>query len=186
MSSQGETETRMILGDTLSNTRILVIGAVFGMAILIAVSIKDKNMQVCFWLSFVLFIVALINLNLSISFYIQLRNEKGIQGKRGEKGDKGPKGFPGRCELNLDATCKIRNCRTKLQEKLLDHCPNYKDVVNKRDVDRSITEQNMLRKYNQWLNVIEGQCNDPDNALSSNEDEFFDEVFKDTERYCLV
>ena len=45
MSSQGETETRMILGDTLSNTRILVIGAVFGMAILIAVSIKDKNIQ---------------------------------------------------------------------------------------------------------------------------------------------
>ena len=44
----------------------------------------------------------------------------------------------------------------------------------------------MLRKYNQWLNVIEGQCNDSDNPLSRNEDEFFDEVFKDTERYCLV
>ena len=185
MSSQGETETRMILGNTLSNTRILVIGAVFGIAILIAVSIKDKNMQICFWLSFVLFIVTLINLNLSISFYIQLRNEKGIQGRRGEKGDKGPKGFPGRCELNLEATCGIRNCRTKIQEKLLDHCPNYKDIVNKRDVDRSVEEQNMLRKYDAWMKIIEDQCNDG-NRLSTDEDEFFNLVFQDNERYCLV
>lgn len=181
MSSQGETETRMILGSTLSNTRLLVIAAVFGVAILIAVSIKDKNLQICFWLSFVLFIVALINLNLSISFYIRLRNEKGIQGSRGEKGDKGPKGFPGRCELNLDATCNIRNCRTKLQEKLLEQCSNYKDIVRKRDVDRSIEEQNMLRKYNQWLNAIEQQCHN-----EANEEDFFENVFQDSEQYCLV
>ena len=43
MSSQGETETRMILGSTLSNTRLLVIAAVFGVAILIAVSIWGKK-----------------------------------------------------------------------------------------------------------------------------------------------
>ena len=181
MSSQGETETRMILGSTLSNTRVLVIAAVFGVAILIAVSIKDKNLQVCFWLSFVLFIVALINLNLSISFYIRLRNEKGIRGRRGEKGDKGPKGFPGRCELNLDANCSIRNCRTKLQQKLLDTCSNYKDIVIKRDVDRTPEEQAILRKYNAWLNAINNTCEN-----NTDEEDFFDQVFVDSEKYCLV
>ena len=66
---------------------------VFGVAVLIAISIQDNNLKICFWLSLILIIVCLINLNLSISFYIKLRNDKGIQGPRGERGDKGPKGF---------------------------------------------------------------------------------------------
>jgi hypothetical protein len=183
MSSQGETDTRLLLGSTLSNTRLLVIGAIFGIAILIAVSIKDNNLKVCFWLSFVLFIVALINLNLSVSFYIKLRNEKGIQGPRGEKGDKGPKGFPGRCELNLEAQCGIRNCRVKAQERLMNKCSNYRDIVNKRDIDRDVEEQKLLRKYKQWLDIIDENCNNEDIA---DEENYFNELFNDSEKYCLV
>ena len=185
MASTAQQQVAGILGETFANTKILVMFTIFALANLVGFSIKDFNLKICYWLSLTLVMVSLVNFNMAISFYISLRNEKGVEGPRGRKGDPGPKGFPGRCELNLEATCGIRNCRTKIQEKLLDHCPNYKDIVNKRDVDRSVEEQNMLRKYDAWMKIIEDQCNDG-NRLSTDEDEFFNLVFQDNERYCLV
>ena len=178
--SAGETQLQNILGQSLSNTRMLVIILVIGIAILVGVSIPDTNLKVCFWLSLVLFIVAIINLNLAITFYIKLRNEKGIQGPRGERGDKGPKGFPGRCELNLDAQCNIKNCKAKVQDKLMTMCPHYKDMVNKRDIDRSLEEKKILNKYQKWISIIDEQC-----KTQKDEKSFFDSVFLDAEQYCL-
>ena len=103
MSSQGETQIRAILGDSLSNTRLLVMFGVFGIAVLIAISIKDNNLKICFWLSLILIIICLINLNLSISFYIKLRNDKGIQGPRGERGLRGKQGDKGLDAIYSDA-----------------------------------------------------------------------------------
>ena len=94
MSSVAEKEINNFMSGTLSNTRILVLFGVLGAAMLIGVSIKDQNMKICFYLSFMLIVIGLINLNLAVTFYIKLRNERGIEGPRGERGDKGPKGFP--------------------------------------------------------------------------------------------
>ena len=180
MSSQGENQIRAVLGDTLSNTRLLVMFGVFGVAVLIAISIQDNNLKICFWLSLILIIICLINLNLSISFYIKLRNEKGIMGPRGERGDKGPKGFPGRCELTHRA--KITNCKQKIIGKLMKTCKNYKQIVNKRVDDRTPDEQKYLEIYNKWVDVIHSDCATTD----INEDDFFNEVFNDSSKYCLV
>ena len=81
---------------------------------------------------------------MSIGFYIRLRNDKGISGKRGERGDKGPKGFPGRCELNLDAKCGVKNCVSKIQDELGKRCNHYAEIVAKRDHDRSTEETQIL------------------------------------------
>ena len=182
--SSNDAQTKAILGNTLSNTRLLIILVVFGLAMLIAVSIQDTNMKVCFWLSLVLFIVSLLNLNLAVTFYIKLRNERGVQGKRGERGDKGPKGFPGRCELNLEARCGVRNCRSKIQDNLMENCPHYKEVVSKREVDRTMEENKMIDKYTEWINIINTQCNDIESDVK--EDQFFQTVFKDSQKYCYV
>lgn len=182
--SSNDTEIKAVLGNTLSNTRLLVMFMVFGLAMLVAVSIQDTNMRVCFWLSLVLLIVGILNLNLAITFYIKLRNERGIQGKRGERGDKGPKGFPGRCELNLKAKCGVRNCRAKIQEKLTEKCPHYKEVISKREVDRSTEENKMLNKYTEWINIINEQCGGLQSDVD--EDKYFTKIFKNSEKYCFV
>ena len=103
----------------------------FALANLIGFAIRDFNLKVCYWLSLSLIVVALVNLNLAISFYISLRTEKGIEGKEEKSGDKDPKVF-GRCELNLDAKGNgIENCTSKIQDKLMDNCPHYANIVNK-------------------------------------------------------
>ena len=181
MTSESEKEINTMLSGTLSNTRILVMFGVFGAAFLIGATIQDANLKICFYLSFMLIIIGLINLNLAVSFYIKLRNEKGIEGPRGERGDKGPKGFPGRCELNLDGNCEVKNCRAKITDKLMSQCSHYGEVVSKREVDRTVQENKLLGKYNSWIDVINTQCRG-----QHDEDAFFKKVFEDSSKYCLV
>ena len=66
---------------------------IFALANLVGFSIKDFNLKVCYWLSLTLVMVSLVNFNMAVSFYISLRNEKGIEGERGARGDKGKKDF---------------------------------------------------------------------------------------------
>ena len=181
MSSVAEKEINSFMSGALSNTRVLILFGVFGSAMLIGASIKDQNIKICFFLSFILIIIGLVNLNLAVSFYIKLRNERGIEGPRGERGDKGPKGFPGRCELNLDANCHIKNCRPKITDRLMKQCPHFGEVVAKSEVDRTLKETKLLSKYNKWIDEINKQC-----TKQNDEDKFFQKVFEDTTKFCLV
>ena len=181
MSSLEEKEINNFMSGSLSNTRVLILFGVLGAGMLFGASIKDENLKICFYLSFLLIVIGLINLNLAVVFYIKLRNEKGIEGPRGERGDKGPKGFPGRCELNLDANCNIRNCRPKITDRLMKQCPNYGEMVSKREIDRTIEEINMLSKYNKWIDEVNKRCH-----RQQDEDAFFQKTFEDTSKYCLV
>ena len=88
MSSLEEKEINNFMSGSLSNTRVLILFGVLGAGMLFGASIKDENLKICFYLSFLLIVIGLINLNLAVVFYIKLRNEKGIEGPRGERGDK--------------------------------------------------------------------------------------------------
>jgi hypothetical protein len=59
-----------------------------------------------------LFYLAILNIYLSIIYYIELRNNPGIAGQQGEKGPKGVKGNPGKCSFT--ETCKIEDARNKI------------------------------------------------------------------------
>ena len=184
MNSQGETQMRAILGSSLSNTRLLIFFAIFGVATLIAISIQDNNLKICFWLSLILCIVCLINLNLSLSFYIKLRNDKGVQGPRGERGDKGPKGFPGRCELNVNQGTddNIKHCKTKIINNLMKTCKNYEEITKKSNTNRTPEETQKFDIYTSWINKLDGKCK----TTNLEEDDFFNEIFNDSSKYCLV
>ena len=162
-------DSQSILGSTFENTKLLVIFAILAIVNLIGFSIKDFNFKICYWLSIALILITIINLNMSVGFYIRLRNDKGISGKRGERGDKGPKGFPGRCELNLEAKCGVKNCISKIQDELAKRCNHYSEIVAKRDYDRTVEEQQILEKYNTWINIINSKCAD----YSGPEQDFF-------------
>lgn len=173
--------TQTILGETMENTKLLVIFAILAVVNLIGFSIKDNNFKICYWLSVALILITIINLNMSIGFYIRLRNDKGISGLRGERGEKGPKGFPGRCELNLDAKCGIKNCKAKIQDELSNRCDHYKNIVTKRDYDRTVEEDQVLELYQKWINILNSKCG----QYPGTEQKFFEDHFKEAENYCL-
>lgn len=182
MASTAQQQVSGILGETFANTKILVMFTIFALANLVGFSIKDFNLKVCYWLSLTLIMVALVNFNMAVSFYISLRNEKGIDGQRGVRGDKGPKGFPGRCELNLDAKCGIENCTSKVQDRLMTQCPHYASIVNKRDFERSQEEAQILDRYRKWISIISKNCQQ---EASVKEKDYFNNVFESADDYCL-
>ena len=182
MASTAQQQVAGILGETFANTKILVMFTIFALANLVGFSIKDFNLKICYWLSLTLVMVSLVNFNMAISFYISLRNEKGVEGPRGKKGDPGPKGFPGRCELNLDAKCGIENCTSKVQDRLMTQCPHYASIVNKRDFERTQEEAQILDRYKKWISIISKDCQEKPNVK---EDDYFDNIFKDSDDYCL-
>ena len=61
-------------------------------------------------------------------------------------------------------------------------CNNYKDIVNKREIDRTPQENNNVNIYNRWVQEIEKDCN----GKAMDEEEYFDRIFKDSSKYCLV
>jgi hypothetical protein len=173
--------SQTILGETFENTKLLVIFAILAIVNLIGFSIKDHNFKICYWLSVALILITVINLNMSVGFYIRLRSDKGVSGNRGKRGDKGPTGFPGRCELNLEAKCGVKNCISKIQDQLSKRCNHYAEIVAKRDYDRTVEEQQILDKYKTWINIINKQCS----KHQGNESDFFDTIFGDSEKYCM-
>jgi hypothetical protein len=182
MENTSQQQVAGILGETFANTKILVMFTIFALANLIGFSISDYNLKICYWLSLTLVMVTIVNFNMAISFYINLRNDSGIEGSRGAKGDKGSKGFPGRCELNLDAKCGIENCTSKIQDKLMTQCPHYASIVNKRDYERNQEEAQILDRYNKWITIISKNCRESSDVK---EDSYFDSVFKKSDEYCL-
>ena len=181
MASTAQQQVSGILGETFANTKILVMFTIFALANLVGFSIKDFNLKICYWLSLTLVMVSLVNFNMAISFYISLRNEKGVEGARGKKGDPGPKGFPGRCELNLDAKCGVRNCISKIQDELGKRCDHYSEIVAKRDYDRTVEESQILERYKSWIDIINNKCQ----SHQGKEQKFFDDIFQDSTKYCL-
>ena len=60
-------------------------------------------------------------------------------------------------------------------------CPHYGEIVSKRDVDRTVEEHTLLKKYNSWIKIINEEC-----MTKTNEEEFFQKMFQDNSKYCLV
>lgn len=182
MENTAQQQVAGILGETFANTKILVMFTIFALANLIGFSIQDFNLKVCYWLSLTLVMVSIVNFNMAVSFYITLRNEKGVEGPRGMKGDPGPKGFPGRCELNLDAKCGIENCTSKVQDRLMTQCPHYASIVNKRDYERTQEEAQILDRYKKWITIMSKDCQQ---QVNIKEESYFDNIFQESDNYCL-
>ena len=74
----------------------------------------------------------------------------------------------------------MKNCRAKITDKMLKQCNHFSDLTNMRDVDRTVDDNKILSKYNQWINIIDEQC-----KKEKDETSFFSSVFDDAEQYCL-
>ena len=119
--------------------------------------IQDIKYRISYYMILALLFLASLNIYLSVVYYIQLRNNPGVQGQMGPKGPKGVQGNTGKCSFSekcgiTDPRNKILNIanqmynikRECLDNPTLQICNNDQDIL---DQARPINTQiNMLEK----------------------------------------
>ena len=91
----------------LSTLLILLIFSVIFISI--GFMIPEAKYKIAYYMILMLLCLSILNIYLSVVYYIQLRNDTGIPGSQGAKGVKGSKGSPGKCSYT--ETCGITNAR---------------------------------------------------------------------------
>ena len=88
---------------------LLIIVLIF---ISIGFMIPELKFKIAYFMIIMLLGLTVLNVYLSIVYYIQLRNDPGIPGPQGPKGLKGSKGVPGKC--SFAEQCGIQDARNFL------------------------------------------------------------------------
>ena len=78
-------------------TTLLFIIVIYIICIVLGMFIEDKTYKLYFFMIVALGTLTYMNLYLTITYYIKLRNEPGVPGPRGPKGEKGATGQKGKC-----------------------------------------------------------------------------------------
>ena len=95
--------------DTTTFLIMLMIAIIF---ISIGFMITDTKYKIAYYMCVVLVALCLLNIYLSVVYYIQLRNTTGVQGPQGQKGVKGSSGASGKCSFSEQ--CGIKDPRSKI------------------------------------------------------------------------
>ena len=114
----------------LTTFQLLIILFIFVILISIGFMIKETNLKISYYLSVGLGIFTIINIYLTITYYLQLRNKRGEKGLKGPVGDPGPTGDSGTCVFRKQCG-EITDCNNKI----------YKEVINKKLFDDKISEE---------------------------------------------
>lgn len=91
---------------------ILLIILIFIVFIVINFFITDPKMKLAYWFVVGLLFLTIMNIYMSVIYYIKLREDPGEPGPRGPKGQRGPEGDIGKCTFS--ETCGIQNCSEKI------------------------------------------------------------------------
>ena len=125
-------------------TTVLIIVLVYLTCITISLFIEEMKLRLAFYLLVGLGTLCFINIYLTITYYIKLRNDPGVPGVQGPKGPRGVRGDPGKCSYS--SSCGIQNARGKIlniaknvydiDTKCLDN-PSLKTCSDKDTMDKA-------------------------------------------------
>ena len=137
----------------LSTFLILLIIALI--LISIGFMIPETMYKIAYFMIVCLLGLTVLNVYMSIVYYIQLRNDPGVPGTVGNKGPKGVKGLPGKCSFTQ--TCEIKNPRDKIIAVANTMYGISKDCIDKPSIntcgDQDTLEQSM--PIHQQINMLE-------------------------------
>jgi hypothetical protein len=90
-------------------TTFLILVIISLILISIGFMIPETKYKIAYFMIVCLLGLSVMNIYLSVVYYIQLRNDPGVPGQQGVKGPKGAKGAPGKCSYAKE--CGIKNAR---------------------------------------------------------------------------
>jgi hypothetical protein len=129
---------------------ILLIILIFIVFMVINFFITDPKMKLAYWFVVGLLFLTVMNIYMSIIYYIKLREDPGEPGPRGPKGQRGPQGDIGKCTFS--ETCGIQNCSEKIYGIGSKYYPNInieclKDTTkcSNEEKDKAIPVSNVLK-----------------------------------------
>jgi len=131
----------------LSTFLILLIIALI--LISIGFMIPEVKYKIAYFMIICLLGLSILNIYLSIVYYIKLRNDPGIPGEIGKKGPTGVKGDPGKCSFTEscefeDPRGKILNVANTMYNPTLENCNDNQDTLEQAiPINKQI---NMLEK----------------------------------------
>jgi len=137
----------------LSTFLILLIFAIIFISI--GFMINDTKYRIAYYMVVGLLCLCILNIYLSVVYYIQLRNDVGIIGPQGKKGLKGPKGPSGKCSFS--EKCGIENPRRIILNTaeqmygISKQCLDSPDIKNCQDQD-TLEEANLISSQ---INMLE-------------------------------
>lgn len=150
---------------------ILLLILIFIIIIVINQYIVDNNYRLIFFFVIGLAVLTIMNLYISIVYYIKLRNEKGKRGPRGEKGDKGPKGHQGKCSISRK--CGIIGCDEKIYSIARELYPKLsKSCLKNPDKCENEAHKEQAIPINKQLKLLISECK----TTKRNEDDFMKRI----------
>jgi len=122
--SSSTTESNSTSTNAATSSNFIQIGIISFVVIIILVfcglefssSLSSYAEIIIFWLLYVITIFTIVNIGLSIYFYIVLRNKKGPSGERGETGEAGDAGDAGICAPD----CRDKICIDQVMKGMVD------------------------------------------------------------------
>ena len=91
---------------------ILIVLILISIIVTVSFFITEPSYKLAYFIIVGLGFLCLLNIYLTVFYYIKIRNTEGSPGPMGPKGNRGPKGEPGKCSFS--ETCGIANPRTKI------------------------------------------------------------------------
>lgn len=138
---------------------VMVLTIIF-ISIIISKFIVNPDLQYIYWLVVFLLFVSVSNIYMTMYYYVKLRNDPGIKGERGDPGEKGIPGSDGVCEINTSCNA-VQNCRALIKKRLMEKMPEYKAVIDKRDIELQTlneNDKNIINQVNGFISILEPKC----------------------------
>ena len=129
------------------------------MIVLILISIgfmiPEPKYKISYFMIVCLFGLAVLNIYLSIVYYITLRNDPGLPGGIGVKGPSGVKGTPGKCSFT--ETCEIKDARGKILNVANTMYDISKDCIDKPTLETCKNQDTLEQAMpiNAQINMLE-------------------------------
>lgn len=107
----------------------------------------------------ILLLITLINIYLTVKYYIHVRDNPGIKGARGDPGNPGPKGSMGVCKISKSCR-QVFDCKSLIQEKLQENSASYAKIIKKLNRNELLNqpEKTSLTKVNEFIDILAQRC----------------------------
>jgi len=136
---------------------LLAIIFIYVIFIVISLYITDFKLKMAYWFVVGLATLTIMNIYLSVTYYISLRNEVGTPGVRGVKGDPGPSGDVGVCTFS--ESCGIQNCDDKIYALAAELYPTMtRDCISDPSKCDNIIDQEKAIPLNKQITQLISAC----------------------------
>jgi len=106
--------------------------------------IPETKYKIAYFMIICLLGLSILNVYLSIVYYIKLRNDPGIPGEMGVKGPTGVKGISGKCSFS--ETCEIKDARDKILNVANTMYNISKECLDTPTLENCNNDQNVLEQ----------------------------------------